>query len=175
MLSYLDSAIAEFNRYETLGRKTMERVSDEELFYESAKDVNSIAVIVKHLHGNMMSRWTDFLTSDGEKEWRQRDGEFEDTLSTREEVYERWVEGWNLLFDVLGELNEEGMGRTVQIRGEDHSIAQAINRQLCHYAYHVGQMVILAKSFKGSEWESLSIPKGKSEEFNEKMKKSLEK
>jgi hypothetical protein len=166
MRSFLSSAFREFQRYETLGRKTMEQVDDEGLFYSPGTEVNPIAVQVKHLHGNMMSRWTDFLTSDGEKDWRERDAEFVNTLDSREGIYELWTEGWNLVFDTIEGLSEEDLDRRVVIRGEDHTVIEAINRQLCHYAYHVGQMVQLGKILLGDDWKSLSIPKGKSREFN---------
>ncbi|HKK38365.1 MAG TPA: DUF1572 family protein [Cryomorphaceae bacterium] len=170
MGTYLSSAFKEFQRYETLGRKTMEQLSDKDLFYQPGKEVNSIAVTVKHLHGNMMSRWTDFMTTDGEKEWRERDGEFEDSLKNREEIYQLWTEGWNLVFDALEKLREPQLENTVVIRGEEHSVIAATNRQLCHYAYHVGQMVLIGKMLKEEEWESLSIPRGKTKEYNERMK-----
>lgn len=168
--SYLISAYKEFQRYETLGRKTMEQLSDPDLLHQPAQEVNSIAVTVKHLHGNMMSRWTDFMTEDGEKEWRERDGEFEDTLKTREEVYDLWTEGWNLVFDTLEKMRISEIEHKVVIRGEEHTVIEATNRQLCHYAYHVGQMVLIGKMLIGEKWESLSIPRGKSKEFNQKMK-----
>jgi hypothetical protein len=170
MNSYLISAYKEFQRYETLGRKTMEQLSDDDLLHQPAQEVNSIAVIVKHLHGNMMSRWTDFMTEDGEKEWRERDGEFEDTLKKREDIYELWTEGWNLVFDTLEKIRVSELENKVVIRGEEHTVIEATNRQLCHYAYHVGQMVQIGKMLLGDGWESLSIPRGKSEEFNQKMK-----
>lgn len=166
MTTYLISAYKEFQRYETLGRKTMEQISDDDLFHQPAPEVNSIAVTVKHMHGNMMSRWTDFMTTDGEKEWRERDGEFEDTLRTREGIYDLWTEGWNLVFETLENLREAQLEEKVIIRGEEHTVIEATNRQLCHYAYHVGQMVQIGKMRIGEEWESLSIPRGKSAEFN---------
>lgn len=169
MSSYLSSAYKEFQRYETLGRRTMEQLRDEDLFYQPGKEVNSIAVIVKHLHGNMMSRWTDFMNEDGEKEWRNRDGEFEDTLKSREEIYELWTAGWNLVFDVLEALREPELEEKVLIRAEEHTVIAATNRQLCHYSYHVGQMVQIGKMLKGEDWESLSIPRGKSKEYNQMM------
>ena len=160
--SYLISVFKEFQRYETFGRKTMEQLSDKDLFHQPAEEVNSIAVIVKHLHGNMISRWTDFMTEDGEKEWRDRAGEFEDTLKTREEIYELWTQGWNLVFDALEKLREPELENKVIIRGEEHTVIAATNRQLCHYAYHVGQMVLIGKMLLGEKWDSLSTPKGKS-------------
>jgi len=170
MTSYFSSAIKEFRRYEKIGRMTMEQLSDRDLFYEPGEGVNSIAVIVKHLHGNMKSRWTDFLDTDGEKEWRERDGEFEDTLKTREEINKLWENGWNLVFKEMEKLRESVPEQKVIIRGEEHTIVEAVNRQLCHYAYHAGQMAQIGKIRLGEKWESLSIPRGKSKEYNEKMK-----
>ena len=170
MGTYLSSAYKEFQRYENLGRRTMEQLSDKDLFYQPSKEVNSIAVIVKHLHGNMMSRWTNFMTEDGEKEWRNRDGEFEDTLKSRDEVDRLWADGWNLVFEALENLSEPELVKKVIIRGEEHSVIAATNRQLCHYAYHVGQMVEIGKMLLGESWENLSIPRGKTAEFNKMMK-----
>ena len=170
MGTYLSSAYKEFQRYENLGRRTMEQLSDKDLFYQPGKEVNSIAVIVKHLHGNMMSRWTNFMTEDGEKEWRNRDGEFEDTLKSRDEVDRLWADGWNLVFEALENLSEPELEKKVIIRGEEHSVIAATNRQLCHYAYHVGQMVEIGKMLLGESWENLSIPRGKTAEFNKMMK-----
>jgi hypothetical protein len=170
MSSYLSSAYREFQRYETLGRRTMEQLRDEDLFYQPGEGVNSIAVNVKHLHGNMMSRWTDFMNEDGEKEWRDRDGEFEDTLRSREEIYKLWTDGWNLVYDALEALREPELETKILIRGEEHTLIEATNRQLCHYAYHVGQMVLIGRTLKGETWESLSIPRGKSDEYNQMMK-----
>jgi len=170
MGTYLSSAYKEFQRYENLGRRTMKQLSDKDLFYQPSKEVNSIAVIVKHLHGNMMSRWTNFMTEDGEKEWRNRDGEFEDTLKSRDEVDRLWADGWNLVFEALENLSEPELEKKVIIRGEEHSVIAATNRQLCHYAYHVGQMVEIGKMLLGESWENLSIPRGKTAEFNKMMK-----
>ena len=130
---------------------------------------NSIAIIVRHLAGNMKSRWTDFLTSDGEKPDRNRDSEFEVTPTTRAELIALWESSWKIVFDALAALTEEDLGRTIHIRGEAHSVMQAINRQLTHYAYHVGQIVYLAKHFAGPEWKSLTVPRNKSSEFNAKV------
>ncbi len=165
-MNYLESAIKQFQYYESLGRKTMDQLSEEELTFEPVKDINSISVIVKHLHGNMLSRWTDFLTTDGEKETRDRDGEFEGSLSTREEIMQKWEEGWKVVFDTLNSLNDEHLGQIVYIRNQGHTVVEAINRQMNHYAYHVGQMVFLGKMIKKDEWTSLSIPKNQSKQFN---------
>jgi hypothetical protein len=166
--SFLNSVRGIFEYYKSLGQKTMDQVTDDELFQEVVDGINSLAILVHHLSGNMKSRWTDFLTSDGEKSWRLRDAEFEDVLQTRKEVMKAWEEGWRCLFGALDSVNEDNFSQKVYIRNQAHSIPDAIHRQLGHYAYHVGQMVYLGKIFKGDEWESLSIPKGGSKAFNEK-------
>lgn len=157
--------------YKGLGEKTFEQLSDEELHLEPADDANSISIIVKHLWGNMMSRWTNFLTEDGEKEWRDRDGEFNSTIKTPEELMEKWNEGWGCFLGALQSLKEDDLNKTVYIRNEGHTVIDAIHRQLAHYASHIGQIMYLGKIIKGAEWQSLSIPKGKSGEYNaEKFK-----
>lgn len=166
--SYLASAVKQFNYYQRLGRMTMEQIDEQSLFFEPSEGSNSIAIIVKHLHGNMISRWTDFLISDGEKEWRNRDQEFEGTLKDRKEVYRLWNEGWEKLFSSIESLKPEQLFQSVYIRGEEHSVLEAINRQLCHYSYHVGQIVLLGKIVTGSNWICLTIPRGKSNDFNKK-------
>ncbi len=157
----LSSAKKVFEYYKSLGEKAIEQVGDEYLFKALDDKSNSIAVIVKHMHGNMLSRWTDFLTTDGEKDWRQRDGEFEETLSSREEVLALWHEGWQCLFEAIDSLTIEDMKTTVYIRKIAHSVSEAIMRQQTHYAYHVGQIVYLARLFNEGDWQSLSIPKQK--------------
>ena len=147
----------------------MAQVADEQLFASLDAEANSIAIIVKHLAGNMRSRFTDFLTSDGEKPDRNRDSEFEEAASTRDELMRQWENGWAIVFGALEPLTDEDMDRTVTIRGEAHSVMQAIHRQVAHYAYHVGQIVLLAKHAAGPRWESLSVPRGKSEEFNRRV------
>lgn len=164
--SYLPSALKQFEYYESLGRKTIDAVPDEGLFWQPASESNNIAIIVGHLNGNMLSRWTDFLDSDGEKEWRQRDREFEPVLETREAVVAAWEEGWACVRQALTPLGTEDMDRLAYIRNQGHTVIEAINRQLGHYSYHVGQMVFLGKIYHNESWESLSIPKGKSSEFN---------
>jgi hypothetical protein len=164
--NYLESARKQFEYYKTLGEKTFLQVSDQELFRQQDEANNSIAIIVNHLWGNMLSRWTDFLQSDGEKEWRKRDQEFEAIIQSRAELLEKWEEGWACLFKALESINKENFYTTVYIRNQAHSIVDAVNRQLCHYAYHIGQIVLLGKLLKANKWESLSIPKGKSGEFN---------
>lgn len=168
MKNYLESAIKQFKYYQSLGQKAMDQVDEKSLFMEPGTDANSMAIIVKHLHGNMLSRWTDFLSSDGEKAWRNREDEFEDTLTNRTEVYQRWEEGWNCLFNAIESLKDNQLDQIIYIRNEGHTVMEAINRQLCHYSYHVGQLVLLGKIIKGNEWTSLSIPKGQSVAFNQR-------
>lgn len=165
-INYMESVIRQFKYYKLLGDKTFGQLTDKELFWQYNAESNSIAVIVNHLWGNMKSRWTDFLSSDGEKEWRNRDLEFEDVIQSRNGLLEKWNDGWQCLFDALNSINEENFNSVIYIRNQGHTIIEAINRQLAHYAYHVGQIVFLGKMIKGSAWESLSIPKGKSTEFN---------
>jgi tartrate dehydratase beta subunit/fumarate hydratase class I family protein len=165
--SYLESVKKQFLYYKTLGEKAMEQLEPEQLFVAVNEDTNSIAVIVKHLSGNMLSRWTDFLTTDGEKEWRHRDAEFENDLNTKEAVLATWNTGWDCLFDALNTLQPEQLSQIIYIRNEGHTVVEAINRQLAHYPYHVGQIVFYAKMLKKSDWESLSIPRNKSNSYNQ--------
>lgn len=155
-----------FKYYKDLGERTFDQLSERELFLEPGKDSNSISIIVKHLHGNMMSRWTDFLNSDGEKEWRKRDEEFEDDINSKEEMIKLWNEGWERLFSTLSSLSDDNLGDIVYIRNEGHTVQDAINRQLGHYAYHVGQIVFIGKLNKEDDWKSLSIPKNQSNQYN---------
>lgn len=164
--NYLESVQKQFDYYKALGDRTFDQLSDEELFFQPNEASNSIAIMVKHLWGNMMSRWTDFLTSDGEKEWRNRDGEFEADIADRKELLGKWEAGWTCLFVALETVDETNIDQLIYIRNMGHSITEAINRQLAHYAYHVGQIVYLGRLIKGEEWESLSIPKGASKEYN---------
>lgn len=167
--NYLESAKGQFNYYKSIGERTFEQLKDEDLFWQFNEESNSIAIIVKHLWGNMMSRWTDFLTTDGEKEWRKRDEEFEADITTKEELMLKWNEGWNCLFNALNSISEEDLtSRTVYIRNEAHTITDAINRQLAHYPYHIGQIVLIAK-MKSTTWKALTIPKGNSKEYNKEM------
>ncbi|MCB0771264.1 MAG: DUF1572 family protein [Flavobacteriales bacterium] len=166
ILDFIESARKEFAYYRGLGDRTFAQLPDSDLFRTDRPETNSIAVIVNHLHGNMLSRWTDFLTTDGEKEWRTRDAEFEGTIATREELLQRWNEGWDRLFQALDPLTMADMDRIVHIRTEPHSVAQAIARQLAHVPYHVGQIVQLGKHYLGEDFKSLSIPKGGSKVFN---------
>jgi uncharacterized damage-inducible protein DinB len=168
--SYVEDSVAVFRQYKSLAEKAMAQVGDEQLQAALDGEMNSIAQIVKHMAGNMRSRWTDFLTSDGEKPDRQRDTEFLDPPSTREALLALWEEGWNCVFRALEPLSDEDLKRTVSIRGEAHSVMQAINRQIAHYAYHCGQIVFLAKHLNHAGWQSLSVPRGQSEEFNRRMR-----
>ena len=160
--SYLADSLAVLRQYKAQAERAIEQATDEQLILCLDDESNSIALIVKHLAGNMRSRWTDFLTTDGEKPDRQRDSEFEAPPSTRAEVLSTWETGWTFVFAALEPLTDADLARTVYIRGEAYSVMQAINRQLAHYASHIGQIVFLAKHFRSSEWRSLSIPRGRS-------------
>lgn len=164
--NYRKDSLASFRNYKKLAERAMEQVNDDEFFRSIDDEANSIAVTVKHIAGNLRSRWTDFLTSDGEKPDRQRDTEFEIVRDTRESLMDSWEAGWKILFEAVGSLKVKDFSRKVTIRGEPHTVAEAINRQLTHYAYHVGQIVLLAKHFRSSEWKTLSVPRNRSEEFN---------
>ncbi len=167
---YLDEVRRQFRGHKRLAEGAISQLRDKELFVALDAESNSIAVIIKHLAGNMRSRFTDFLTTDGEKPDRHRDQEFEMYAgATRAEVMRWWEEGWARVFSALETLKPEDLMRTVTIRGEPHSVLQALNRQVAHYAYHVGQIVFLAKHFRSTDWKSLSVPRGKSEEFNAQM------
>jgi len=172
--NFLDSTKKQFTYYKLLGNNTFSQLNDEDLFWQSPSENNSIAIIVNHLHGNMLSRWTDFLTTDGEKDFRNRDQEFEDIIKTRKELIDKWSEGWKVLFNALDSVNEDNFEQLVYIRNQGHTIVEAINRQLAHYAYHVGQIVLIGHLRKGKGWKSLSIPKGESKIYN-KHKFSKEK
>ncbi len=164
---YLESVIKQFEYYKMLGDKTFAQLSDEQLFGQYNEDSNSIGTIVKHLWGNMLSRWTDFLTTDGEKEWRNRDAEFENDITGRQQLIDKWEEGWQCLFNTLSSLTTDDLHKEIYIRNQGHTVTEAINRQLAHYPYHVGQIVFIGKMALGSKWNSLSIPKGSSVVFNE--------
>jgi uncharacterized damage-inducible protein DinB len=155
-----------FQYYRKLGDRSFDQLTESQLLQQPNEVSNSIAVIVKHLRGNMLSRWTDFLNSDGEKTWRNRDDEFEDTLNTKEAVITAWNEGWDCLFQALDSIEDQDLERIVYIRNEGHTVLEAIHRQLAHYAYHIGQIVYLARMLKGNDWTSLSIPKGGSKIYN---------
>jgi hypothetical protein len=164
--SYLDSSKKQFLYYKTLAEKAMLQLEPQQLFYTPNADTNSIALIVKHMVGNMLSRWTDFLTTDGEKEWRNRDDEFQDPYSDVETMTLEWEKAWKVLFDALNTVNAENLNSVIYIRNEGHTVIEAINRQLAHYPYHVGQIVFYAKMLKQSGWQSLSIPKNNSVQYN---------
>lgn len=166
MESYLTSIIKQFKYYKSLGDKTFNSLDFNDLQNEIAEDANSIAIIVKHISGNMLSRWTNFLTEDGEKEWRKRDREFENTYTNKKELIEDWNLGWQCLFDAIMPLKNSDLERVIYIRNQGHTVTEAINRQLAHYSYHIGQIVLLGKILKGKDWQSLSIPKGDSKKYN---------
>lgn len=173
--SYLESVKKQFLYYKMLGEKAMDQLEPKQLFVQINDDTNSIATIIKHISGNMLSRWTDFLTSDGEKEWRNRDAEFENDLQSKEEVLEVWNRGWQVFLNTLDSLKPEQLSDIIYIRNEGHTVIEAINRQLAHYPYHVGQIVFYAKQLKNGSWDSLSIPKNKSGNYNaEKFAKEKE-
>jgi hypothetical protein len=167
--SYLEDSLAVLRYYKTLAERAMDQVRDDDLFAVLDPEANSIAIIVKHMTGNMRSRWTDFLTTDGEKPDRNRDSEFVDPPATRGALMTEWESGWARVFETLESLSDEDLSRTVTIRNEAHSVMQAINRQLAHYPHHVGQIVLLAKHFASDHWQSLSVPRNKSAEFNRKV------
>jgi hypothetical protein len=166
---YIENALEEFRDMKALADRAVAQVSDEEFFRAIDPESNSIAVIMKHMAGNMRSRWTDFLTSDGEKPDRHRDTEFELKDEDRGAIQERWEAGWRTVFGAIGPLAGEDLLRTVTIRREPHTVVEAVNRQLAHYAQHVGQIIFLAKHLKSSAWRTLSVPRGMSEAFNRKM------
>jgi hypothetical protein len=167
--NYHFDAIKTFRNSKSLAERAIEQISDEEFFTAIDEEANSIAVIVKHIAGNSLSRWKDFLTTDGEKPNRDRDTEFEITAETRDGLMDFWERGWQTLFDNVEPLTVDDYSKTVTIRGQAHTIVEAINRQLTHYAYHVGQIVLLAKHFKSADWKSLTVPKNRSAEFNQYM------
>ncbi len=170
--NFIESAIFEFNRYKTMGDRTFEQLSEEDIHWKLNESDNSIALIVKHMCGNMLSRWTNFLTEDGEKPWRNREDDFENPSTTKTEMLAAWESGWQCLFDALKSVSAENFDTVIKIRNEDHSIVEAVHRQLAHYSGHVGQIVLLGKIIKAEKWASLSIPKGHSEDFNKNMFKN---
>ena len=171
-IEYLKVIQERFNSVKDLGDKTIDQLSEDDIHWVINDGSNSIAVIVKHLNGNMTSRWSNFLTSDGEKPYRNREQEFEDTLTSRQELITSWDKGWAILMESLSKLAEQDLLKTVYIRSEGHTVLEAIERQLAHYAYHIGQIVFIGKQLKGANWESLSIPKGQSEEYLQQMLKT---
>ena len=168
MNDLMNGIIKQFQYYKQLGEKTFSQLSEQDLFWQYNENSNSIAIIVNHLSGNMLSRWTDFLTTDGEKEWRNRDEEFEAQIQSKDELLEKWQRGWNCMFEALKRIKkEEDLEQVIYIRNEGHTVIEAINRQLAHYPYHVGQIVFIGKLLKDAEWNSLSIPKNKSSDYNQ--------
>ncbi len=166
--AYLEGIQKQFEYYKLLGEKTINQLEDDKLFWQYNDTSNSMAIIIKHLWGNMKSRWTDFLNSDGEKVWRERDAEFDSDIKNKEELLIKWNEGWKCLFDALETINETNFDQPIYIRNIEHSITEAINRQLAHYAYHIGQIVFIGKMITDEGWQSLSIPKGESSVYNKK-------
>jgi hypothetical protein len=166
--SYLSSIIKQFEYYKMLGEKAMEQLTEEDLFWQYNTESNSVAVLVRHISGNMLSRFTDFLTSDGEKPWRNRDAEFEQTFNNKPELMDYWKKGWQCLFDALTGLNEEQLDSIVYIRNDGHTVTEAINRQLAHYPYHIRQIVFIAKMRRNDQWNTLSIAKNRSSAYNER-------
>ncbi len=170
MQDYIKSIQKRFHYYQELGSRTIRRLQEDDLFWQPNAQSNSIAVIINHLHGNMLSRWTNFFTEDGEKEWRDRDAEFEDLIKSKTEALEKWQAGWQCVFSTIDNLSTEDLQKTILIRLERHSVIDAINRQLSHYAYHIGQIVFIAKMIQAENWQSLTIPKGQSKTFNKMMR-----
>ena len=168
--SYITDSIALFRHSKRLAEAALAQVTDEQLLTVIDAESNSLAIIAKHMAGNMRSRWTDFLTTDGEKPTRNRDSEFEDAPQSRAELMQLWEEGWNSIFTALEPLTDADLGRTITIRGEAHSVMQAINRQVAHYSYHCGQIVFLAKHLRSDNWKCLSVPRRHSEEFNRRVR-----
>lgn len=169
---FLQSALQKFRDYKALGDKTFQQLDEADFHFQPSNSTNSIAIIVQHMNGNMLSRWTNFLTEDGEKEWRQRDAEFEKQSLSKEELLQLWEEGWQVLLNALTALQPEDLLKTITIRHQPMSVVDAINRQLAHYSYHVGQIVLLGKWRRGDGWQSLSIAKNQSAQVNERMKQN---
>lgn len=165
---YITGTKKQFLYYKSIAEKTFDTLTDEQLFWQYNDTSNSIAIIVKHLWGNMMSRWTNFLTEDGEKTWRKRDAEFENDIKSREEVLQKWNEGWQCLFNALDSVNDTNFDQPIYIRNVEHSIQDAVNRQLAHYPYHIGQIIFIGKMIQDDKWQSLSIPKRESATYNKK-------
>ncbi|WP_313026677.1 DUF1572 family protein [Soonwooa sp.] len=165
--NYLESVKKQFEYYKSIGDKTFEQLSDDTLFWQYNEESNSIAIIVKHLWRTMLSRWTDFLTTDGEKDNRNRDSEFENDIKSRTDLLEKWNAGWNCLFSALNDLTKNDLDKIIYIRNQGRTVLEAFNRQLAHYPYHVGQIVLIGKMIADNNWKSLSIPKGNSKVSND--------
>ena len=166
--NYLESIKKLYRYYKSMGDKSLAQINDEQIHFKFEEYSNNTATIVKHIAGNMLSRWTDFLTADGEKEWRNRETEFDDTFSTKEEMLAYWEKGWNCLFEAIDPLTENDLDKIIYIRNEGHTVLEAMNRQLAHYSSHIGQLVFVIKALKSEDWQTLSIPRGKSKDFNQK-------
>ncbi|QQX78126.1 MULTISPECIES: DUF1572 domain-containing protein [Aequorivita] len=166
MESYLSSVVKQFKYYKMLGEKAMDQLQEEQLFWQYNEESNSIAILVNHITGNMLSRFTDFLTTDGEKPWRNRDAEFLNPFNSKEELINKWNKGWSCLLSTLEDLTEADLEGVVYIRNDGHTVTEAINRQLAHYPYHIGQMVFIAKMLKNEDWQTLSIARNKSGDYN---------
>ncbi|ETN96546.1 DUF1572 family protein [Zhouia amylolytica] len=164
--NYLESTRKQFRYYKSLADKTFVVLNDDDIHWRKVEVQNNIVTLVKHMAGNMLSRFTNFLSEDGEKDWRNRDDEFEDTLATKDEMITYWDKGWNCLFNSMDHLSPKDLERIIYIRNEGHTVLEALNRQMAHYAYHVGQIVFIGKLLKGDQWNSLTIPKGASKDFN---------
>jgi hypothetical protein len=164
---YITSVQQQFRYYKMLGDKTIDQLTPEQLYWQYNGTSNSVGIIIQHVSGNMLSRWTDFLTTDGEKDFRKRDEEFEEKKLSHRDLLAQWERGWECLFTALASVNDENFDTVIYIRNQGHSIPEAINRQMMHYAYHVGQMVHIGKMLRDNEWQSLSIPKGKSKAYNQ--------
>lgn len=163
---YIESISKQMLYYKTIAEKAIDQLDANQLVFSADENTNSIATIIQHLSGNMLSRWTDFLTTDGEKEWRNRDAEFETTITSKEDLLKIWEQGWICFFNAINGLTSENLKSIIYIRNEGHTVIDALNRQLAHYPYHIGQIVFIAKMFKKEEWNSLSIPKNKSNQYN---------
>ena len=169
---FISSAVQQFKDYKLLADKTFSQLEENDFYYRPDETSNSISIIITHMHGNMLSRWTNFLTEDGEKEWRKRDAEFEEQRLTKDALLKLWEEGWAVLFDALGKLRTEDLNETIYIRTKPLSVVEAVHRQLTHYASHVGQIMFAGKMILGANWKPLSIGKGGSLAYNEKMKQT---
>lgn len=172
---FLISVIKRLSYYKDLGDKTFVQLSDKDFNYQPNETSNSIAIIIQHIAGNMLSRWTNFLTSDGEKVWRNRDTEFEEQQLTKEQLIALWEKGWACCLGALKKLTADDLGKTIYIRTEGLTVIDAINRQLAHYPYHVGQIIYVAKIFKNTAWQNLSVAKGKSDSYNKQVKTGIKK
>ena len=168
-IHYIENTVKQFKYYKSLGDKVLEQFTFDQLQWQYNSESNSIAIICKHIVGNMLSRWTHFLTEDGEKKWRHRDTEFEDSYTSKTAIIEDWEKGWSCLFNAIEPLTIKDIDRIVYIRNQGHTVAEAINRQLAHYSYHIGQLVYVAKLMKGADWLSLSIPKNQSSSYNKQQ------